>query len=859
MPFYRFIDSDVGSESDSEVRPQQTPRQSAYRTAPAQKVQEPVIIDLASDESDAGAGGNEGDIVHAVNEEGGAEHEEEHKGQRDGFANGSSGHRHLVDQQGSETQTQQRTCDLVDSGIFIPEWGQDQEQEQRISNEDIRNGQGASSAIGEKATDESDEGQDANHPHDTDLLGSFMTNVMRKHRIEPVEDRISKRHQSPNLPDHRASKGPHSLKVTSKDIDDILARPKKVVESMAQSAPQTNRNIPNGDLVKSDVSTGTSPVERASHFTNGPHQPRATPSTTRTPSISQSPQTPLPYDCSQCRLYNRPCNGMIPCFSCVSHGQGKVCVYRGGRGGGSMGAKALHKASRQTSRSSVLQPTFALSRSEKSLGTTTSGVASAKPELRELRPARPPSPVAVSNALMNPQGSRFPVHKPISSSPRGTAMLTKPISKVQMVKRHPTTDKRGVLCETCVKHHQACNGMLPCQRCKVRGKGDLCHYDAKRYMRATVPNEAQPVEPNSGRIITERADARLSPSPPAPISIPSVPRHSAPVRQREIPESDSEDQGSGDIPFRDEEDIDDDFTDTTLTTKHAAAPRYGEEHQPTTNTTTRKRRHSEISDNDDDASPPLDVRQFNRRGPRTKRSFDDEPWQANGWVYAGPKPTNRPMTRLSTSTVERRSYANAPTRETGDTHSKHFRTIKPEHVPEAVKKALANIREDIVLDIAPIEHSMSPPRTKGAGGTNNLETILTEREQADAAALRRALETLRSDPLYMSDGTTEQERANIVTRRRKVLMDQREKDGLSAGHYTSQLLDLATSCVGPDAILGYLMQSRRNKLKVIGLLDGLVKLDVVDGELKVPARGAHGEEWPIVRSCLNRWLNVDVR
>ncbi|KIV83857.1 hypothetical protein PV11_05846 [Exophiala sideris] len=840
MPFYRFIDSDVGSESDSEVQPQQTPRQSAYRTAPAQKVQEPVIIDLASDESDAD--GDEGDIGHVVNEEGDAGHKEEHKGHRDGFANGSSGQRHMVHQPGSERETQQHTGDLVDSGIFIPEWGQDQEQEKRISHEDIRNGQGASSAIGEKATDESDEGQDASRPHETDLLGSFMTNVMRKHRIEPVEDRISKRHQSPNLPDHRASKGPHSLKVTSKDIDEILARPKKMVESMAQDALQTNRNIPNGDLVKSDVSTGTSPVERASHFTNKPHQPRATPSTTRTPSISQSPQTPLPYDCSQCRLYNRPCNGMIPCFSCVSHGQGKVCVYRGGRGGGSMGAKALHKASRQTSRPSIPRPTSALLRPEESLGTTTSGVASAKPELRELRPARPPSPVAVSNALVDLQGSRFPGQKPISSSPRRTATSTNLISKVQMVKRDPTTDKRGVLCETCVKHHQACNGMLPCQRCKVRGKGDLCHYDAKRYMRATVPSEAQPVEPNSGRIITERTYARLSPSPPAPISIPSVRRQSAPVRQKAIPESDSEDQGDGDIPFRDEDDIDDDITNTTLTTKDAAATRYGEEHLPTTNTTTtRKRRHSEISDNDDDASPPLDVRQFNRRGPRTKRSVDDEPWQANGWVYAGPKPTNRPMTRLSTSTVERRSYANAPTRENADAHSKHFRTIKPELVPEAVKKALANTREDIVLDIAPIEHSMSPPRTKDAGRLNNLETILTEREQADAAALRRALETLRSDPLYMSDGTTEQERANIVTRRRKDLMDQREKDGLSAGHYTGQLLDLATSCAGPDAILGYLMQSRRNKLKVIGLLDGLVKLDVVDGELKVPARGTHGE------------------
>lgn len=66
-------------------------------------------------------------------------------------------------------------------------------------------------------------------------------------------------------------------------------------------------------------------------------------------------------------------------------------------------------------------------------------------------------------------------------------------------------------------------------------------------------------------------------------------------------------------------------------------------------------------------------------------------------------------------------------------------------------------------------------------------------------------------------------------------MEQRDSEGLSASCFAGQLLDLATSCVGPDAMLGYLMQSRRAKLKVIGLLDGLVQYDWNDGKLKVPA------------------------
>ncbi|KAI1613129.1 hypothetical protein EDD36DRAFT_255805 [Exophiala viscosa] len=750
----------------------------------------------------------------------------------------------MAHQQGSRGEIRQHIGDLVDSGIFIPEWGHDQEQDNHSKHDDSRNGRAAKAGDGLLSTDD---GQDADSRQETDLLDSFMTNVLRNHRIEPIKDRISKGQQSPSDANYKASKGPRPLKVTSKEIDEILARPKKREASIVSNhALHTNRNIPNGDLVKSDVSNGTPPAERASHSANKQHQSRATSTMTRAPSISRSPQTPMPSDCQQCRMYNRPCNGMIPCFSCLNHGQGKVCVYRGGRGGGAIGAKSLYKAAAQTSRPSVLRSSSALSGPEQSHGTTTSGVASAKPELREIRPARPRSPAAVSNAWVTSQGSALISQKPMPSSPSGAAISPEPIPTVRMEKRYPNTDRRRVLCETCDKCHQACDGLLPCKTCKASGKGGRCHYDEKRYMRSTAPIDAQPVEPNSGRTITDRAHTRLSPSPSVPVSIPNVQRQSAPVRQEEIPESDTEGQGDGDIPFRDEDDIGDDIIAVVPTVKHAAT-RYAEDYQETKNSTTRKRRHSEISDNDDDPYPPHDARQFNQRGTRTKRSADDEPWKANGWVYAGPETTNRPTTRLSTSTLERRSYTDQPTRGNTDAPSnqkhKHFRTIKPEHVPDAVKKALANVREDVVLDIAPndLAHNMSPPRTKSAGRMNKLETILVQREQADATALRGALEALRQDPEYMWDGTSEQERANIVTHRRKVLMDRREKEGVSAVHYMSQLLDLATSSVGPDAILGYLMQSRRNKLKVIGLLDGLVKYDVEDGKLKVPATRTNGE------------------
>ncbi|KAI1626202.1 hypothetical protein EDD37DRAFT_664502 [Exophiala viscosa] len=783
MPFYRFIDSDVESESDIDLQPQQTQRQSKIQTPQAQTLQEPVIIDLASDESDAEGRGAH--IVHDV----------------------------WPGQWLKNTKKRVRAIGMAMRTVLVVNgaWHTSkevEEQDNHSKHDDSRNGRAAKAGDGLLSTDD---GQDADSRQETDLLDSFMTNVLRNHRIEPIKDRISKGQQSPSDANYKASKGPRPLKVTSKEIDEILARPKKREASIVSNhALHTNRNIPNGDLVKSDVSNVSSDI----HYDTG--------------SLDLTEST----DTNAFRLPAMP--------------DGKVCVYRGGRGGGAIGAKSLYKAAAQTSRPSVLRSSSALSGPEQSHGTTTSGVASAKPELREIRPARPRSPAAVSNAWVTSQGSALISQKPMPSSPSGAAISPEPIPTVRMEKRYPNTDRRRVLCETCDKCHQACDGLLPCKTCKASGKGGRCHYDEKRYMRSTAPIDAQPVEPNSGRTITDRAHTRLSPSPSVPVSIPNVQRQSAPVRQEEIPESDTEGQGDGDIPFRDEDDIGDDIIAVVPTVKHAAT-RYAEDYQETKNSTTRKRRHSEISDNDDDPYPPHDARQFNQRGTRTKRSADDEPWKANGWVYAGPETTNRPTTRLSTSTLERRSYTDQPTRGNTDAPSnqkhKHFRTIKPEHVPDAVKKALANVREDVVLDIAPndLAHNMSPPRTKSAGRMNKLETILVQREQADATALRGALEALRQDPEYMWDGTSEQERANIVTHRRKVLMDRREKEGVSAVHYMSQLLDLATSSVGPDAILGYLMQSRRNKLKVIGLLDGLVKYDVEDGKLKVPATRTNGE------------------
>jgi len=56
-------------------------------------------------------------------------------------------------------------------------------------------------------------------------------------------------------------------------------------------------------------------------------------------------------------------------------------------------------------------------------------------------------------------------------------------------------------------------------------------------------------------------------------------------------------------------------------------------------------------------------------------------------------------------------------------------------------------------------------------------------------------------------------------------MIQRDDDGRSANHYANQLLKLASSCVGQEAMLQFLMQSRKARVKVIGLFEGLVSLE----------------------------------
>lgn len=65
-------------------------------------------------------------------------------------------------------------------------------------------------------------------------------------------------------------------------------------------------------------------------------------------------------------------------------------------------------------------------------------------------------------------------------------------------------------------------------------------------------------------------------------------------------------------------------------------------------------------------------------------------------------------------------------------------------------------------------------------------------------------------------------------------MKQRDEAGRSASFFANQLLDLATSCVGETAMLQFLMQSRKARLKVLGLFDDLVSLEE-DGKLRLKA------------------------
>ena len=72
-------------------------------------------------------------------------------------------------------------------------------------------------------------------------------------------------------------------------------------------------------------------------------------------------------------------------------------------------------------------------------------------------------------------------------------------------------------------------------------------------------------------------------------------------------------------------------------------------------------------------------------------------------------------------------------------------------------------------------------------------------------------------------------------------MQQRDDDGRSANYYANQLLKLAMSCVGTETMCQYLMQSRKARLKVIGLFEGLVEAEE-SGRLRLIAGATGGSE-----------------
>merc|ERR1712093_161187 len=102
---------------------------------------------------------------------------------------------------------------------------------------------------------------------------------------------------------------------------------------------------------------------------------------------------------------------------------------------------------------------------------------------------------------------------------------------------------------------------------------------------------------------------------------------------------------------------------------------------------------------------------------------------------------------------------------------------------------------------------------------SDLATLLELRERADQNALYRLVRNLQQDPDVRWDLMTAQEQEQLKEKRYAEVMAQRDQEGRSATQFMQRVMDLVVSCVGEKAMFGFLLQSRKAKQRVLGLLE----------------------------------------
>ncbi|KAK5445331.1 hypothetical protein LTS15_010112 [Exophiala xenobiotica] len=598
----------------------------------------------------------------------------------------------------------------------------------------------------------------------------------------------------------------------------------------------------------------------------------------RRPSTSGSPQLPLHYPCQFCRASNKRCDGHVPCGGCVKSGIGYKCVYRGGRGGGAISAKAL--GIKRPSRIKVSHAGSRYRASAAQRGPSAIAVASVS--------QRPP--VSDSHSVKSRRRQPLPVKSSslastLAPAPRSATRLsrtgqfsvakwpTRP--KVQMVNADPE-DERLVICEPCRRGHSRCNGMLPCQRClgSSRYHGAQCVYRKEQYVSAGSTKSA---------VVASSVSLRSAPAREAEMVLNSTAGPGSHQQQKattsadEWSDTDSDDEIDGDITHEEGLDAEEKSTITVPPTdgpapssvrhnripphiQYAGGPprlrdtdlsriahKYGEVGW------TRKRAASE----DSDLGDSYQFRQ--KRGklgtPETARN----PSCRTAKQPLGRDVDDRLNTRLAsaTSTSRRRLYDDEDDGQDSSVADEPI--IRPEHVPSTIREVFANLEHDIVLDIMPDlpargrrmlqglgtkakmpwEYSTHPAavrRREVSENRSDLETLLELRERADQNALYRLVRNLQQDPDVRWDLMTAQEQEQLKEKRYAEVMAQRDQEGRSANRFMQRVMDLVVSCVGEKAMFGFLLQSHKARKKVLGLLEEFCRLDE-DGKLRLVASG----------------------
>ncbi|KIW70349.1 hypothetical protein, variant [Phialophora macrospora] len=529
------------------------------------------------------------------------------------------------------------------------------------------------------------------------------------------------------------------------------------------------------------------------------------------------PASPSPKKCRHCTTSGSKCDGKRPCQSCVKYNRhcynnsSKPSVRRRGRP-----ASALRISSNVRTTIEKKQST-----------SETSPVVSGSNESNR-----------ASTDLGDPATSRT------------ASMISAhdlPGVRRARVKNADPKETGMVLCNGCAKGHLRCDAMLPCRRCERRGI--TCSY-SDRYVASFG---------DASIALVDSGCSTTSSTPFAPLSRTLVESTSSNSETQSLTNIMSDDQVDGDIMH--EEDPGG-MIEVAMSDRPIPAVQAGMSKSPDGRWTSNsyKRKTSE-------PLSPFDISDFQQ--PQQKRArlgSEDGRWRPSGGARRNLRRSDgRPPTTRATSAAEHYSYTRLSpmlsTDATGGNDRDNDDTvpIRPEQVPSAIREVFASMRQDVLLDFTsevsgpgrkqltglefPQEQPDEYPTNEIAVRTREkraempvLETLLKLRERGDVTELRRVMRMTISNPLTRWHQMSEAEQAELKEQKQQELAEHRDKCGRSANAFSNRILKLATSCVGEAAMLQFLMQSRKARLRVMSLFEGLVDLEE-DGNLRLLAGG----------------------